>query len=152
MGRCAYALRSKKLLPMSKHLSFSKSKFRIKLLSESIIHCFKGKKIAPGSTKTTYGYLHKQIHNHTRRDRADEIANKYCASFSVRTAALANGEKSPRGTCRYMMRFGQCTVQGCPHNHDSKWAGFYDGTRSGCSSSRGSRSSKGSKGRGKQWL
>ena len=28
----------------------------------------------PGSAKTTYDYLHRQIHNHTRRDRADEIA------------------------------------------------------------------------------
>ena len=28
----------------------------------------------PGSDKTTYDYLHTQIHNHTRRDRADEIA------------------------------------------------------------------------------
>ena len=28
----------------------------------------------PGSQKTTYDYLHRQIHNHTRRDRADEIA------------------------------------------------------------------------------
>ena len=28
----------------------------------------------PGLQKTTYDYLHRQIHNHTRRDRADEIA------------------------------------------------------------------------------
>ena len=27
----------------------------------------------PGSNKTTYGYLHKQIHNHTRCDRACKI-------------------------------------------------------------------------------
>ena len=26
-----------------------------------------------GSSNTTYDYLHRQIHNHTRRDRADEI-------------------------------------------------------------------------------
>ena len=26
-----------------------------------------------GSQQTTYDYLHRQIHNHTRRDRADEI-------------------------------------------------------------------------------
>ena len=36
------------------------------------------------------------------------------------------------------MRFGQCTAQGCPHNHDAKWAGFYKGKKSGSSSSRGS--------------
>ena len=28
----------------------------------------------PGSQKTTYDYLRRQIHNHTRSDRADEIA------------------------------------------------------------------------------
>ena len=46
-----------------------------------------------------------------------------------------------------MIRFGQCTVHGCPHNRDSTCARFYKGKRYGRSSARGSRSSKGSKSR-----
>ena len=37
----------------------------------------KEKDDAPGSNKATCSCLRKQIHNHTRRDRADEIATEY---------------------------------------------------------------------------
>ena len=63
-----------------------------------------------------HDYLHRQIHNHTRRDRADEIAREYNESSRTRIAAISKGEKPPPGTCKYMMRLGKCTVQGCPHN------------------------------------
>ena len=104
----------------------------------------------PGSAKTSYDYLHRQIHNHTRRDRADEIAREYSESSRTRLTPLTEGEQPLPGTCKYMMRFGQCTFQGCPHNHDSRWAGFYKSRRSSRSSSRGSRGSKWSKGKCKK--
>ena len=102
----------------------------------------------PGSAKTTYDYLHRQIHNHTRRDRADEIAREYCESSRTRVAPVADGEKRHPGTCKYMMRFGQCTFQGCLLTHDTRWAGFYK-KRSTRSSSRGSQGSNG-KSKGKK--
>ena len=43
----------------------------------------------PGSQKTIYDYLHRQIHNHTRRDRADEIAKEYCELSRSRVAPIA---------------------------------------------------------------
>ena len=42
-----------------------------------------------GSPKTTYDYLHRQIHNHTRRDRADEIAREYRESSRNRFTPAA---------------------------------------------------------------
>ena len=48
---------------------------------------------SPGSNKATYDYLHTQIHNHTRRYRANEIAKEYRESPRQRAAANTNGEK-----------------------------------------------------------
>ena len=98
----------------------------------------------PGSHKTTYDYLHRQIHNHTRRDRADEIAKEYCESSRSRATPITEGEKPPPGTCEYMMRFGKCTVEGCPLTHDTRWARFRSKkNRPARSASRGSNGSKG---------
>ena len=44
---------------------------------------------APGSAKTIYDYRHRQIHNHTRRDRADEIGREYCDSSRIRIAGIS---------------------------------------------------------------
>ena len=52
----------------------------------------KEKDNAPGSDKTTYDYFHRQIHNHTRRDRADEIAREYGDSSRARAAAISEGK------------------------------------------------------------
>ena len=80
----------------------------------------------------------------------DEIHKECRDEFRHRATAIATGKTQLPGTCRYMMRFGNCIVSGCTFTHDSKWAGFNKTAPSGRNSSRGSQSSKGSKSRSKR--
>ena len=77
-----------------------------------------------GSDKRTYEYLHRQIHNHACRDRATDIANEFRDQSRSRVVAAAEGQsevdKLPPGTCRNIMKFCKCTVDGCTFGRDKK--------------------------------